>query len=50
MVGIAAGKQPLDASENNILLSILGECALAMENEKNAHEKEEAAILAKTNS
>ena len=47
VVGIAAGKQPLDASENNILLSILGECALAMENEKNAHEKEEAAILAK---
>lgn len=30
-----------------ILLSILGECALALENEKNAIEKEEAAVLAK---
>lgn len=47
VVGISAGTQPLDASENNILLSILGECALALENKKNAQEKEEAAILAK---
>ena len=47
VVGIAACGQPLDASENNILLSILGECALALENKKNAQEKEEAAILAK---
>lgn len=39
--------QPLDAFEKSILLSILGECALAMENEKNAREKEEAAVLAK---
>ena len=30
-----------------ILLSILGECALALENDKNAREKEEAAVLAK---
>ena len=28
-------------------MSILGECALSLENEKNAREKEEAAILAK---
>lgn len=47
VVGIAACGQPLDASENNILLSILGECALALENKKNAQEKEQAAILAK---
>ena len=47
VVGIAACGQPLDASENNILLSILGECALALENKKNAQEKEAAAILAK---
>ena len=33
--------------ENSILLSILGECALALENEKNAWEKQEAAVLAK---
>lgn len=47
VVGIAAKNNPLDAFENSILLSILGECALAMENEKNAKEKEEAAILAR---
>lgn len=47
VVGIAVGEQPLDAFENSILLSILGECALALENKKNAKEKEAAAILAK---
>lgn len=46
VVGIAVRDNPLDGFENSILLSILGECALAMENEKNAKEKEEAAILA----
>lgn len=29
------------------VLSILGECALALENSRNAHEKEQAAVLAK---
>lgn len=47
VVGIDVGSQPLDTFEDSILLSILGECALALENEKNAREKEEAAILAK---
>lgn len=47
VVGIAVQEQSLDAFETSILLSILGECALALENEKNAREKEEAAILAK---
>lgn len=47
VVGIVMEEQPLDAFENSILLSILGECALSLENEKNAREKEEAAILAK---
>lgn len=47
VVGIYIGNEPLDAFENSILLSILGECALSLENEKNAREKEEAAILAK---
>ena len=47
VVGIAMDAVPLDAFENSILLSILGECALAMENQKAAKEKEEAAILAK---
>ena len=40
------GKEPLEAFENSILLSILGECALALENRKNAEEKEEAKLLA----
>ncbi len=47
VVGIAIGEDSLDTFENSILLSILGECGLALENEKNAREKEEAAILAK---
>ena len=47
VVGIAMNEVPLDSFENSVLLSILGECALALENIKNAREKEEAAILAK---
>ena len=47
VVGIAIGEQTPDAFENSILLSILGECALAMENQRNAQEKRAAAILAK---
>ncbi|MBR6683684.1 MAG: sensor histidine kinase KdpD [Firmicutes bacterium] len=48
VIGIDVENQPLDASEHSILLSILGECALALENEKNAREKEEAAVLAES--
>ena len=40
-------EEHLDSFENSVLLSILGECALALENIRNAREKEEAAILAK---
>lgn len=47
VVGIVVGDTPLDAFENSILLSILGEYALALENEHNAREKETAAIMAK---
>lgn len=47
VVSIYIGDEPLDAFEKSILLSILDECALSLENEKNAREKEEAAILAK---
>ena len=46
VIGISVGKEPLDSSEKGMTLSIVGECALALENEKNAREKEEAAILA----
>lgn len=47
VVGIVMHDEPLEAFEKSILLSILGEFALAMENEKNAREKEEAAVRAK---
>ena len=39
-VGVAARGAPLDPFEHSILLSILGECALALENLQNAAEKE----------
>lgn len=48
VVGIEAENAPLDASEQGILMSILGEAALALENEKNAREKEAAAVLAES--
>lgn len=47
VLGIVLEKEALDGFENSILLSILGECALALENVINAREKEEAAIKAK---
>ena len=40
------GNAPLDSFENSVLLSILGECSLAIENIRNAKEKEEVALLA----
>lgn len=47
VVGIAASDKPLDSFEASILFSVLGECALALENQKNLEEKEAAAVLAK---
>ena len=44
-IGIQSTKT-VDAFENSILLSILGECALALESQRNAREKEASAILA----
>ncbi|MBR1455999.1 MAG: sensor histidine kinase KdpD [Oscillospiraceae bacterium] len=44
IVGIDVRAAPVEISEQGILLSVLGECALALENEKNAREKEEAAV------
>ncbi len=46
VVGIVINDEPLDAFENNILMSILGECGRALENEKITVEKREATILA----
>ena len=47
VVGIAIGKNTLDSFEKSIMLSILGECALAMKNDKVSREKAAAALLAK---
>ena len=43
---IVEGNEPLEAFENSVLLSILGDCALALENSRNAREKEEATVRA----
>ncbi|MBC8560098.1 DUF4118 domain-containing protein [Fumia xinanensis] len=47
VVGIAMGGKPLAPFENSIMLSILGECALALKNDKVTREREQAALLAK---
>ena len=47
VIGISVAGKPLDAFESSITLSILGECALTLDNLRNAREKEEAAVLAK---
>lgn len=47
VVGIHMGNKALDSFETSILLSILGDCALALDNLQNAKEKEMAAVLAK---
>ena len=47
IIGIHISGNPLDSYESSILLSILGECAISLENKKIAHEKEETEILAK---
>lgn len=47
VIGIAIQGKPLDSFENSIVLSIVGECALAMENLRNVQEKENAAVLAR---
>ncbi len=45
-VGIHMGRGPLEPFEETILLSILSECALALENIRNLREKEAAAVRA----
>ena len=50
VIGIDLSEKPLDAFENSVLLSILGEGALAIENRRNALEKEQATVQAKMKS
>ena len=49
VVGIAASEKQLDSFEVSLLLSVLSECALAVENQRNIEEKEATAVLAKMN-
>ena len=46
VVGVAVHDSPLDASEQSMLASVVGECSLALENARNAREKEESMVLA----
>lgn len=46
VVGVAVHDTPLDASEQSVLASVVGECSLALENARNAREKEETMVLA----
>ena len=46
VIGIDLEGKPLDADQNTFLLSMLGQCALAMENHANAAEKEKKALEA----
>ena len=47
VIGIPVQNHPLDSFEYSVLLSVINECALAMENSRNALEKEKNAVLAK---
>ena len=46
VTGVAVHGSPLDASEQSMLASVIGECSLALENARNAQEKEESRMLA----
>ncbi len=47
VVGIRVGSKPIEPFENSLLLSILGDAALAMLSIRSRKEKEEIALLAK---
>ena len=46
VIGIQMNERPLESFEYSVFMSILGECALALESLRNAAEKEQAAVLA----
>ena len=46
VIGIQMNEKPLESFEYSVFMSILGECALALESLRNAAEKEQAAIVA----
>lgn len=47
VIGIALGDDSIEPMESSMVLSIMGECALAIDNMRNAIEKEAAAVVAK---
>ena len=46
-VGIFVGEKPIDSFDESIVVSVIGECAIAIDGIINAKEKERAAVLAK---
>lgn len=48
-IGVFVGNNPIDAFDESIVNSVIGECALAVDGIVNAKERERAAVLAKTN-
>lgn len=49
-VGIFVGNNPIDSFDESIVVSAIGECAIAVDGIVNAKERERTAVLAKTNS
>ena len=47
VVGISMGEEPLEGFEGSVVRSILGECALALENEIALREREQSMLVAK---
>lgn len=47
LIGIDVGSNPLESFEHSVVLSIIGECALSMENHRNAQAREQAASNAR---
>ena len=45
VIGVKGGRKALDPFEESILLSMISECALSLEAEKNRREREEAQII-----
>ena len=47
LIGIDVGSNPLESFEHSVVLSIIGECALSMENHRKAQAREQAASNAR---
>ena len=46
-IGIFVGEKPIDSFDESIVVSVIGECAIAVDGIVNAKERERAAVLAK---